>query len=75
MRKIYDENKGRYGYRRITKELRKAHKLKHKTMQRLMREIGIFCHVRKKYKSFRITKLIKLKLDSMSPVDFSLKVA
>ncbi len=27
IRKIFDENKGRYGYRRITKELRKTHKI------------------------------------------------
>ena len=29
IRKIYDENKGRYGYRRITKEVRKTHKINH----------------------------------------------
>ena len=54
IRKIYDENKGRYGYRRITKEVRKTHKINHKTVQRLMRKMGIFCRVRmKKYNSFR----------------------
>lgn len=54
IRKIYDESKGRYGYRRITKELRNIHKINHKTVQRLMREMGIFCRVRmKKYNSFR----------------------
>ena len=54
IRKIYDESKGRYGYRRITKELRKTYKINHKTVQRLMRKIGIFCRVRmKKYNSFR----------------------
>lgn len=54
IRKIYDESKGRYGYRRITKELRKTHKINHKTVQRLMRKIGIFCCVRmKKYNSFK----------------------
>ena len=45
IRKIYDESKGRYGYRRITKELRNIHKINHKTVQRLMREMGIFCRV------------------------------
>lgn len=54
IRHIYDENKGRYGYRRITAELRKTHKINHKTVQRLMRKMGIFCRVRmKKYNSFK----------------------
>ena len=54
IRRIYDESKGRYGYRRITKELRKTLRINHKTVQRLMREMGIFCRVRmKKYNSFR----------------------
>ena len=54
IRRIYDDSKGRYGYRRITKELRKTHRINHKTVQRLMRKIDIFCRVRmKKYRSFR----------------------
>ncbi len=54
IRRIYDENKGRYGYRRITKELQKTHKINHKTVLRLMRKMGIFCRVRmKKYNSFK----------------------
>lgn len=54
LRRIYDESKGRYGYRRITAELRKTWHVNHKKVQRLMREMGIFCRVRmKKYKSFK----------------------
>ena len=54
IRQIYDDSKGRYGYQRITAELRKKHKINHKTVQRLMHEMGIFCHVRmKKYNSFK----------------------
>ena len=54
IRQIYNDSKGRYGYRRITKELQKTHKINHKTVQRLMRKMGIFCRVRmKKYNSFR----------------------
>ncbi|MCB7525946.1 IS3 family transposase [Ruminococcus sp. TM463] len=54
IRRIYDESKGRYGYRRITNELRKKYVVNHKTVQRLMRKMGIFCRVRmKKYNSFR----------------------
>ena len=51
---IYHENKGRYG-RRITTELcRHGFRINHKTVQRLMKELGLFCRVRmEKYKSFR----------------------
>ena len=52
---IYHENKGRYGYRRITTELRKRKfSLNHKTVQRLMKELGLVCRVRmKKYRSYK----------------------
>ncbi len=52
---IYHENRGRYGYRRITSELSKRNlHLNHKTVQRLMKELGLVCHVRmKKYHSYR----------------------
>ena len=52
---IYHENKGRYGYRRITAELhnRKIY-LNHKTVQRLMKQLGLVCRVRmKKYRSYK----------------------
>ena len=49
---IYHENRGRYGYRRITAELRKrTFSMNHKTVQRLMKELGLVCRVRmKKYR-------------------------
>ncbi len=52
---IYHENKGRYGYRRITTELRSRDlPLNHKTVQRLMKELGLVCRVRmKKYHSYK----------------------
>jgi len=52
---IYHENKGRYGYRRITLELHnRGYIVNHKTVQRLMKELGLKCMVRlKKYKSYR----------------------
>ena len=54
IRRINKENKGRYGYRRITRDLRNTYKINHKTVQRLMRQMGIFCRVRmKKYNSYR----------------------
>ena len=55
IRKIFKDNRECYGYRRITKELKKKkYKINHKTVRRLMRKIGIFCRVRmKKYNSYR----------------------
>ena len=52
---IYHENRGRYGYRRITAELRNRNlPLNHKTVQRLMKELGLICCVRmKKYRSYK----------------------
>ena len=52
---IFTENKGRYGYRRITSELHnRGYVINHKTVQRLMKQLGIVCRVRmKKYKSYK----------------------
>lgn len=52
---IYHENKGRYGYRRITTALRnRGIHLNHKTVQRLMKQLGLVCRVRiKKYRSYK----------------------
>jgi integrase family protein len=52
---IYKENNGRYGYRRILMELRnRGYVLNHKTVQKLMKELGLKCMVRmKKYRSYR----------------------
>lgn len=41
---IYKENQGRYGYRRILMELRnRGYILNHKTVQKLMKELGLKC--------------------------------
>lgn len=52
---IYEEHKGRYGYRRITAALRQAGDLiNHKAVQRLMQLQGLKSLVRpKKYRSYR----------------------
>ena len=52
---IYHENKGRYGYRRITMELHKREIfINHKTVQKLMKNLGLVCRVRmKKYRSYK----------------------
>jgi putative transposase len=55
IRAIYERHKGRYGYRRITAQLRQAGQLvNHKTVQRLMNSLGLKSLVRlKKYRSYR----------------------
>lgn len=52
---IYHENQGRYGYRRITMELcNRGYVINHKTVQRLMKVLGIKCMVRiQKYRSYK----------------------
>ena len=52
---IYCENKGRYGYRRITEVLHsRGFDVNHKTVQRLMKELGLICRVKmKKYRSYK----------------------
>jgi len=52
---IFHENQGRYGYRRITNELRNRNFIiNHKTVQRLMKELELVCRVRmKKYRSYK----------------------
>lgn len=52
---IYHDNKGRYGYRRITDELHiRGYAINHKTVQRLMKQLGLVCMVRiKKYRSYK----------------------
>ena len=52
---IYHENKGRYGYRRITMELHnRGFNINHKTVSKLMKELGLQCFVRaQKYKSYK----------------------
>lgn len=53
---IYHENKGRYGYRRITMELHnRGYNINHKTVSKLMKELGLQCFVRiQKYKSYKV---------------------
>ena len=55
---IYNSNKGRYGYRRITIVLRnKGYLINHKTVQKLMKELGLKGKQRKndKYHSYKGT--------------------
>jgi transposase InsO family protein len=54
---IYEEHQGRYGYRRIRDELfNRGHRVNHKKVQRIMKELGLKSVVRmKKYRSYRGT--------------------
>lgn len=53
--KIYTENKKRVGYRRITMELHnQGVYINHKTVQKLMKQQGLYCRVRmKRYNSYK----------------------
>ena len=55
IRAIYDHHRGRYGYRRITAVLRQAGEMvNHKTIQRLMQQLGLKSLVRpKRYRAYR----------------------
>ena len=55
IRKVYHAHFGRYGYRRITLELiNQGFTINHKTVLRLMREMGLKSLIRvKKYRSYR----------------------
>ena len=53
--KIFNEHKGRYGYRRITIELRnQGYNINHKVVERLMKLLDLKCLIRKvKYRSYK----------------------
>ena len=55
IKNIFHEHKGRYGYRRITAEMRnRNYIINHKTVQRLMGEMALKSKIRKvRYRSYR----------------------
>ena len=55
IKQIFTENKGRYGYRRVTMELHnRGYLVNHKTVQKLMKQCGLKCEIRrKKYRSYK----------------------
>ncbi|WP_142339175.1 IS3 family transposase [Bacillus sp. AFS055030] len=76
IKKIYKKHKKRYGYRRVTGELKTVHGLKinRKKVRRLMREIGLFAKIRRRkfvhYKpseSVKMKDLIKRKFKAEAP--------
>ena len=49
IREVFHGSKGRYGYRRITQQLRNEGIVtNHKTVERLMKELGLKCRIRQK---------------------------
>lgn len=55
IRLIFHEHKGRYGYRRVTAEMRnRGCVINHKTVQKLMNGMGLKCKIRKvRYRSYK----------------------
>ncbi len=55
IKNIFHEHKGRYGYRRVTAEMRnRKYVINHKTVQRLMDEMGLKSQIRKvRYRSYK----------------------
>lgn len=55
IKEIFEDNRGRYGYRRIAIELReRGYTINHKTVLKLMNICGLKCKVRaKKYRSYK----------------------
>ncbi len=55
VKEIFHEHKGRYGYRRITSEMRnRGYTINHKTVRHLMGEMGLKCRIRKvRYHSYK----------------------
>ena len=55
IKQIFHENKGRYGYRRVTMEMHnRGYYINHKTVRKLMLELGLKCEIRKrKYRSYK----------------------
>ena len=55
VKEIFHEHKGRYGYRRITSEMRnRGYTINHKTVRHLTGEMGLKCRIRKvRYHSYK----------------------
>ncbi|KAA6313175.1 hypothetical protein EZS27_036012 [termite gut metagenome] len=61
IKRIYHLHKGRYGYRRITAEMKHlGYKINHKTVQKLMGVLELRCKVRKVLSAHTKVKLEKL---------------
>ena len=75
---IYDDHKGRYGYRRIHLELRnRGYAINHKKVQRLMKELGLKARIRTqhRYSSYKgevgkkADNLIRRQFEASQPLE------
>ena len=73
IRAVYEEHKGRYGYRRITAALCKsmAEAVNHKCVQRLMQEMGLRALIRAKKRSWHVPGVTDVHVPNVLQRDFS----
>ena len=68
---IYNANKGRYGYRRITIAMRnKGYVINHKTVQKLMKQLGLKGKQRKNNKYYSYKGTVGKVADNLLKRDF-----
>lgn len=72
IRAVYDEHKGRYGYRRITAALcnSMAEPVNHKCVQRLMQKMGLRALIRAKKRSRQVTGMSDVHVPNVLQRDF-----
>ena len=75
VRAVYDEHKGRYGYRRITAALRNSlgESVNHKCVQRLMRKMGLRALIRAKKRSWHVPGISDVHVPNILKRDFFAK--
>jgi transposase InsO family protein len=72
IRAVYDEHKGRYGYRRITAALcnSTAESINHKCVQRLMQKMGLRALIRARKRSRHVSGVIDAHVPNVLQRDF-----
>lgn len=77
IRTVYDEHKGRYGYRRITAVLRRSTQepINHKCVQRLMQKMGLRALIRVKKRSRHVPGTSDAHVPNILQRDFSATAA
>ena len=72
IRAVYDEHKGRYGYRRITAALcnSMAEPVNHKCVQRLMQKMGLRALIRAKKRSLHVSGLSDVQVPNILQRNF-----
>ena len=76
IRTVYDEHKGRYGYRRITAALcssSMAEPVNHKRVQRLMQKMGLRALIRAKKRSWHVPGMSDVNVPNVLQRDFFAK--